>query len=57
MKNTLLHAETIASLAAVAVVVHLVASVDWPWAIAIGAAAAVLVRALLHRRAPRTARH
>ena len=52
MKNTLLYAETIAILVVVAVVVHLVASVDWPWAIALGAAAAVLLRSLIHRKTP-----
>ena len=52
MKNTLLYAETIAILVAVAAVVHVIASVDWPWAIAIGAAAAVLLRAVIHRKTP-----
>ena len=52
MKSTLLYAETIAILVVVAVVVQLAASVDWPWAIAIGAGAAVLARALIHRKAP-----
>ena len=52
MKDTLLYAETIAILGVVAVVVHLVASVDWPWAIALGAAAAVLLRAVIHRKTP-----
>lgn len=52
MKNTLRYLETIAILVAVAVIVHLLASVDWPWAIAIGAAAAVLLRTLIHRKTP-----
>jgi hypothetical protein len=52
MKNTLLYAETIAILVVVAVVVHLIASVDWPWAVAIGAAAAVLLRAVIHPKTP-----
>ena len=51
MKNRLLYAETIAILVVVAVVARLAASLDWPWAIAIGAAAAVLARALIHRKA------
>ena len=52
MKTTLLYAETLAILAAVAVLVHLLTSLDWPWAIAVGAAAAALGRALIHRNAP-----
>jgi hypothetical protein len=52
VKNTLLYAETIAILVAVAAIVHLLASVDWPWAIAIGAAAAVLLRPFIHRKTP-----
>jgi hypothetical protein len=52
VKSTLLHVETIAILVAVAAIVHLLASVDWPWAIAIGAAAAVLLRAVIHRKTP-----
>ena len=50
MKTTLLYVETIAILIVVAVVVHFVVSIDWPWAVALGAAAAVLIRALLQRR-------
>ena len=52
MKNTLLYAERIAILVGIAAIVHLLASVDWPWAIAIGAAAAALLRALIHRKTP-----
>jgi hypothetical protein len=52
VKNTLLYAETIAILVAVAAIVHLLAAVDWPWAIGIGAAAAVLLRAVIHRKTP-----
>jgi hypothetical protein len=52
MKNTLRYAETTAILVVVAVVVHLVTSLDWPWAIAVGAGAAVLLRALIHRKTP-----
>jgi hypothetical protein len=52
MKNTLLYARTIAILVVVAVVVHLVASVDWPLAIALGAGAAVLLRAAGRRNTP-----
>jgi hypothetical protein len=52
MKSTILYAETIAMLVVVAVVAHQVASVDWPWAIAIGAGAAVLLRAVIHRKTP-----
>jgi hypothetical protein len=52
VKSALLYAETIAILVVVAVVVHLLASVDWPWAIAIGAATAVALRALIHRKTP-----
>ena len=50
MKTTLLYVETIAILIVVAAVVHFVVSIDWPWAVALGAAAAVLIRALLQRR-------
>jgi hypothetical protein len=50
MEKTLLYAETIAILVVVAVIVRLVASIDWPWAIATGAAAAVVARALIHRK-------
>lgn len=56
MSNTLVYAETIAILAAVAVIVHLLGSVDWPWAIAIGAAVAVVFRALLRRSGRPSAR-
>lgn len=52
MKHTLANAETIAIFVAVAVLVHLLSPIDWPWAIAIGAAAAVLLRALIHRKTP-----
>jgi len=52
VKNTLLYAETIAILVAVGAIVHLLASVDWPWAIAIGAAAAVVLRAVIHPKTP-----
>jgi hypothetical protein len=50
MKTSLLYAETLATLVAVAVIVHLLTSVDWPWAIAAGAAAAVILRTLIHRK-------
>lgn len=52
MKKVLLEAEAIAILAAVAAIVHFIASVDWPWAIVIGAATAVVARRLIHRRTP-----
>jgi predicted branched-subunit amino acid permease len=52
MKSALRSAETIALLVAVAVPVHLVASVDWPWAIVIGALAGIVLRALIHHRTP-----
>jgi hypothetical protein len=52
VKNTVLYAETIAILVAVAALVHLLASVDWSWAIAIGAATAAALRALIHRGTP-----
>lgn len=50
--NSLLYAETIAILVVVAAVVHFFGSVDWPWAIAAGAAAAVILRSLVHRKTP-----
>lgn len=52
MKTTLLYTETIAILVAVAVIVHLLGSIDWPWAIAVGGAVAVLLRALIQRKTP-----
>jgi hypothetical protein len=52
VKNTHLYAETIVILVAVAAIVHLLAKVDWPWAIAIGAVAAIVLRALIHRKTP-----
>ena len=52
MKNALQYAETIATLVAVAAVVHVLGSVDWPWAVAVGAVAAVLLRAVIHRKTP-----
>jgi hypothetical protein len=51
MKGTLLSVLAIGAVIAVAVTVHLVASViDWPWAIAMGAAAAIILRALIGSR-------
>lgn len=51
MANTVLrYIETTAIVVVVAAAVHYIANVDWPWAIAAGAAASVLVRAILHRR-------
>jgi len=52
MKNTAVYAEIIALLFAVAVLAHVLASVDWPWAIAIGAAAAAILRVLVDRKRP-----
>ena len=54
MKNALLNAGTVAILVAIAAIAHFLASVDWPWAIAIGAAAAALLRAVGHRDTPLT---
>ena len=47
MKNMLLYVATIATITVVAVIVHRAASVDWPWAIATGAVAAVILRAVI----------
>jgi len=47
MKNMLLYVATIATIMIVAVIVHLAVSVDWPWAIATGALAAVILRAAI----------
>jgi hypothetical protein len=50
MKTVTVYAEAVAILAAVAIAVHFLARFDWPWAITAGAAAAVLLRAVLHRK-------
>ena len=52
MRQPLLFVETVVVLATVAVVVHLAASVDWPWAVVAGAAVTVVLRALIHPKTP-----
>jgi hypothetical protein len=49
VKTALLYVETIAILVAVAAAAHFLASLDWPWAIALGGAAASVARALQRR--------
>ena len=51
-KTTIHYIEAIAVIAAVAAPAHYLAGLDWPWAIVLGAAASILLRALSH---PRTA--
>ena len=52
MSKTAIHyLEALAVIAAVAVPVHYLGGLDWPWSIVLGAAASILVRALTHRRA------
>lgn len=48
-KTALSTAENVAVIAAAGVLVHVLAGLDWPWAIAIGAAAAIALRWLIHR--------
>lgn len=50
LKNTLAYAETAILTIAVCVPVRYLAHLDWPWALAIGLIAAVLLRALIHRK-------
>jgi hypothetical protein len=50
MKETLVYVAMAVVLVVVAIVAHLAASLDWPWAIAAGAAAVVLVRAVIEWR-------
>ncbi len=52
LKSSLRYIETALFTAAVCVPVHYVTGIDWPWAIAIGLGASILLRALIHRRPP-----
>ena len=52
LKSSLRYTETALFTAAVGVPVHYLAGLDWPWAIAIGLAASIVLRALIHRRPP-----
>ena len=47
-KTALSTAENVAVIAAVAVPVHYLAGLDWPWAIVIGAAVSIVSRWLIH---------
>jgi len=49
-RNALLYAETIVLMLAVGVPVHFLGGLDWPWALAIGAGAAIVVCATIHGR-------
>jgi hypothetical protein len=51
-KSSLRYIETALITAAVGIPVHYPAGLDWPWAIAIGLAASIVLRALIHRRRP-----
>ena len=46
-KKTALYAQTLVLLIAVAVVVHYLTGLDWPWAIVAGAAVSLAARALI----------
>jgi hypothetical protein len=50
MSRPAIYAETLAILAAVALAVHVLAGVDWPWAVVAGAMVSVLVRRVIHRK-------
>lgn len=50
-KTALTYLEAVALIAAVSVPVHYLGEVDWPLAIAIGAAASIALRWLIHRGA------
>jgi hypothetical protein len=50
LKDSLRYTETALITAAVSVPVHYLGGLDWPWAIAIGLAASIVFRALIHRR-------
>ncbi len=50
MKPAILYAETLAVLLVVAIAARYLAGLDWPWATFVGAAAAVLLRAVLSRK-------
>jgi hypothetical protein len=53
-KTAALYAQTLVVLAVVAVAVHYLAGLDWPWAILAGAVASLLARAVFqHRSAAR----
>jgi cell division protein FtsW (lipid II flippase) len=52
LKSSLRYIETALFTAAVSVPVHYLAGLDWPWVIAIGLAASIVLRALIHHRPP-----
>jgi hypothetical protein len=54
-KTAAIYAEALAVIAAVAAATHYLIGLDWPWAIAAGAATSILVRAVIHRRPSRPA--
>jgi hypothetical protein len=47
-RKAFMYFEAVAVIVAVAVPVHYLGGLDWPWASAIGAAASVVVRWLIH---------
>jgi membrane protein implicated in regulation of membrane protease activity len=49
-KTSTAYAQTLVILAAVAVAVHYLVGLDWPWAIVAGAVVSVAARAVIHRR-------
>jgi hypothetical protein len=49
LKTALSTAENVAVIAAVGLLVHYLAGLDWPWAILIGAAASIVLRRLIQR--------
>ena len=48
--KALLYVKGLAVVVAVAVPVHYLGALDWPWAIVIGAAASIVLRRLIHVR-------
>jgi hypothetical protein len=53
VKTALTPLGLVALIAVVAIPVHFLGEVDWPWAIGIGAAASIVLRSAIHRAALR----
>jgi hypothetical protein len=47
-KRALLYLETVGFALAVGVPVHVLAGLDWPWALVVGIGAAMVLRVLIH---------
>jgi hypothetical protein len=52
LKTSRRYIETALFTAAVGVPVHYLAGLDWPWAIAVGLAASIVLRRVIHRGPP-----